>query len=128
VDILRMYIKTLLDYGVHRIPLYPLRIAPNCRVIILYLLYHSVCSLVRLGSAHPLSCPPPRNRGGGQRSPADEGVGGPNSDDRRESLELCLRAPAYHLLFINCALQNSILPTLSKKRPIQCKVYRKRKV
>jgi hypothetical protein len=39
------------------------------RDIMLYLEYKSVCALVRIGFAHPLSrmrvCPPPRNHGGG---------------------------------------------------------------
>ena len=38
------------------------------------------------------------------------------------------RPVLYCLPFINCAFQNSILLTLSKKRPIQCKVYSKSKV
>jgi hypothetical protein len=53
----------------------------------LYLEYHNVCPLVRIRSAHPFShkrvqAPPPRAAG--------EGVGGPNSDDWRESMALCL--------------------------------------
>ncbi len=59
-----------------------------------YTEYHSVCPLVRFGSVHHLSsklvCTTPGTKGG-QRSPAGEGVGGPNSDDWRESLALCLR-------------------------------------
>ncbi len=63
------------------------------RGIILYLEYHSVCPFVRIGSAHPppaSECVPPFNLRGGQHSPAGEGMGGPNSDDWRESLALCL--------------------------------------
>ncbi len=65
------------------------------RGIIQYSKYQSVCPLVRIG---PLPLPflqvsvsPPWNqKGGGQHSLADEGVGGANSDDWRESLALCI--------------------------------------
>jgi hypothetical protein len=59
--------------------------------IILCLEYHSACPLVRIGSALPLSrklvCPPPPGTKGGANSLA---VCGPNSNDWRESLALCL--------------------------------------
>ncbi len=57
--------------------------------------YQSVRPFVRIRSPHPLSqasvSPPldPRERGE-QHSLADEGVGGPNSDDRTESLAPCI--------------------------------------
>ncbi len=58
----------------------------------IYLEYHSVCSLVRTWT--PLSrkrvCPSPREGRGGIHSPAGKGVGGPNSDDWRKSLALCV--------------------------------------
>jgi hypothetical protein len=66
------------------------------RWIMIFLEYQSVCPLVQIGSAHPLSSkrerppPPPRNQREGQRSPAGKGIGGPNSDDWRRSLALCL--------------------------------------
>ncbi len=61
-----------------------------------YLEYHSVCPLVEIGTPPPLSrkrvChPPPEPKGGGgTHAPAGEGMGGPNSDDWRKSLALCL--------------------------------------
>ncbi len=66
------------------------------RGIILYREYQSVCSFVRIGSAHPhlppaSVCPLPRGtKGEGQHSLAGEEAGGANSDDWRESLALCL--------------------------------------
>ncbi len=56
--------------------------------------YQSVSPVVRVGTP-PTPCPtsecvPPQNQKGGTHSPADEGVGGPNSDDRRKSLSFCL--------------------------------------
>jgi hypothetical protein len=38
------------------------------------------------------------------------------------------RPVLYCISLINCAFQNSILPTSLKKRPIQCEIYSKRKV
>jgi hypothetical protein len=61
----------------------------------IYLEYHSVCPLVRIGTPHPLSrkrecyLPDPTG-GGGTYSPAGEGAGGPNSDEWRKSLVLMI--------------------------------------
>ncbi len=58
--------------------------------------YHNVWLLFRIGSTHPLSrklmYPPPAGiKGGGSNTRRRvEGVGGPNSDDWRESLAFCL--------------------------------------
>ncbi len=58
---------------------------------------HSVCRLVRIGTPAPTpslarECapPPPQLKGEATHSPAVDGVGGPNSDDWRKSLGLCL--------------------------------------
>ncbi len=60
----------------------------------MYLEYHSVCPLVRIGTTHPLlpqaSVSLPRNQRGGAHSPAVRGWERPNSDDWRKSLALCL--------------------------------------
>ncbi len=51
----------------------------------IYLEYHSVCPLVRIGNPHPLSrklVPPPGTKGGGVHTRLQlRGWGGPNSDD-----------------------------------------------
>jgi hypothetical protein len=62
------------------------------RGFILYLEYHCVCHLVLPPPLPQASVfpPLPPNQGGGQHPPAGEGVAGPNSDDWRESLALCL--------------------------------------
>ncbi len=60
--------------------------------------YHSVCPLVRIGSAQPLfrkrvcSPPPPGTKGGEAKLACrfGGGGGGPNPDGWRESLALCL--------------------------------------
>jgi len=57
----------------------------------IYLEYHSISALVRIGTPTPSPAsecvPPPRV---GTHSSAGECVGGPNSDDWRKSLLLCL--------------------------------------
>jgi hypothetical protein len=82
------------------------------RGIILYLEYQSVCPPVRIGSANPrfrkLVCLP-RNGGGGQHSPAGEGMGGHNSDDWRESLALCLLwDDCYFMVLVRCIEKNAL--------------------
>ena len=57
----------------------------------IYLEYHSVFPLVRIGAPYPLSrkrvcLSHPRNQRMGGHSPVGEGMGGPNSDDSRKSL------------------------------------------
>jgi hypothetical protein len=49
--------------------------------IYIYLEHHSVCPLVQIGD--------PRTKEG-IHSPAGEGGGDPNSDDKRKSLALCI--------------------------------------
>jgi hypothetical protein len=67
-----------------------------CRGIIVYLKYKSICPIVRIGSPLPprlqesLS-PPLEPKEGEQHFLAGEGVGGPNADDRIESLH-CLKS------------------------------------
>ncbi len=63
--------------------------------VLLYLEYHSVCPIVRIGTPPPkiphLSVSFPRNQEGDAHSPAGEGAGGgPNSDDWRKGIVLCL--------------------------------------
>ncbi len=64
------------------------------KYIHIYLEYHRVCPLVRIGTPHPISrkrvCHLPRNRGGEAHSPKGEGLGGPSSGDYRKVLALCL--------------------------------------
>jgi hypothetical protein len=67
-----------------------------CRLqsrIHIYLEYHSVCPLVRIGTPHPFSygrvCPPEPKRGRAH-SPAMEGWVTPNADDWRKILALSL--------------------------------------
>jgi hypothetical protein len=50
-----------------------------------------------LGPPSPTSecVSPPGTKGGGTHSPAGEGEGGPNSDDRRKSLALSLLCESY---------------------------------
>ncbi len=62
------------------------------KYIDIYLECHIVCPLVRIGTPIPSpasECVPPGTKGG-THSSAGEGVGGPNSDDWRTSLALCI--------------------------------------
>ncbi len=56
----------------------------------IYLEYHSVCPLVKIGTPHPslpqTSVSPPEPNGEGAHSHAVEGVESPNSDNWRKSL------------------------------------------
>ncbi len=94
----------------------------HCRGITLYLEYQSVCSFVRIGSPAPSSSvtPPPGTRGG-HHSLAGEEVGGANSDNRRESLALCLLCGKYSLCLPLCVVPGyshinigTILPSSSE--------------
>jgi hypothetical protein len=60
------------------------------QITYIYLEYHSVCPLVRIGTPSPADecIPPEPKRGGGTHSSGREGVGGPNLDDGRKSLVL----------------------------------------
>jgi hypothetical protein len=65
-----------------------------------HLQYNSVCPSSELGPPpHPLS-----TKWGGTHSPADEGVGGPNSDDWRKRLALCL---LYATLYSDSVYRNT---------------------
>jgi hypothetical protein len=73
----------------------------------IYLEYHSVCSLVRIGTTPTPSpageCAPHRNQKGGDTLGE---VGGPNSDDWRKSLALYLLCEdPYHQYMALCAPQ-----------------------
>jgi hypothetical protein len=60
----------------------------------IYLEYHSVCPLVQIGTptiSPEIDCVSPRNpRGGGHTRQRVRGSGGPNFDDWRKNLALCL--------------------------------------
>jgi hypothetical protein len=66
-----------------------------------YLEYHSVCPFVRIGtpstpSPASESARPPGTKWG-TYSAAGEGLGGPNSDDWRKGLVICLLCVLYYL-------------------------------
>jgi hypothetical protein len=63
--------------------------------------YRSVCSFVGIGSPKPsppqASVSPPGSKGGRSNTPLRvRGVGGPNSDDWKESLALCILFESNH--------------------------------
>jgi hypothetical protein len=66
-----------------------------------YLEYHSVCPLVRIGTPSTPSpaseCARPPGTKGGTYSAAGEAVGGPNSDDWRKGLVICLLCVLHYL-------------------------------
>jgi hypothetical protein len=69
--------------------------------------YHNVCPIV---PGPPTPSPasecvhPPESKDKGTHSPAGEVVGGPNSDDWRKSLVLCLLCGFTELKFLSCLL------------------------
>ncbi len=68
---------------------------PHCKVIIVHIEYQNVCPFVGIGSPLPprqqASVSPPLGpKGGGATLPCGWGGGGPNSDDWKESLALCI--------------------------------------
>jgi hypothetical protein len=73
----------------------PIRSHTTKHEVPIYLEYHSVCPLVGIVTPLPslpqASVLPPRTKGGGGHTRLRvRGWGSPNSDDWRESLELCL--------------------------------------
>ncbi len=83
----------------------------------IYQEYHSVCPLVRIGSAQPLSrkrvCLSPRNqREGGTLACEWEG-GEPKSDDLWKSLALCL---LYGVQYVHCIKYITSTPTTGCSR------------
>jgi hypothetical protein len=65
----------------------------NAPTTYMYLEYHSVCPLVRIGTPPPLSLArvsPPGAKGGGNTLPAGERMGGLNWDDWIKSQPICL--------------------------------------
>ncbi len=86
------------------IPPYHTHLEENQKVHI-HLEFHSVCPLVGIGTpnpSHTSECVPPEPKGGGAHSPAGEGWGGPNSEDWRKSLALCLLCVKRTLVCLNC--------------------------
>ncbi len=87
---------------------------PKCRGIIVYIEYQSFSPFVGIGSSHLLSpltsVPPPQDQGGETHSLAGDGEGGPNSDDGRETLVLCVYYNSFtcrsnqSFTFLNCIL------------------------
>jgi hypothetical protein len=73
---------------------------------------HSVCPLVRIGTLPPPSRVPPGTKGG-TLSAAGEGEGGPNSDDWRKSLALCLLCAVEAVNDVAYRLSKELLATFS---------------
>ncbi len=87
--------------------------------IIVYIDYQSVCPFVGTGSPNPLPrkrvyLPPWTQRGEEQHTLADEGVEGPNLDDWKENLAICVYS-------VTMGNKNPCLPTGLVERYSQTK-------
>jgi hypothetical protein len=95
--IVHMYIQQN-EYITTIVQMYRYYIAHSTYTV--YLEIHSFCPIVRIGTSQPLSrkrvCPPPGTKSGDTLSCGWRCGGGPNKDDWRKSLALCL---LYSVLF-----------------------------